>query len=259
MQKCNGFHSIDDAAQNFLFDRKVQGFTAGTIQNYRNKLKRFMAFCDTKGISLIEEISTSTLREYLELLDRDELTVVTRHVHYAALKTFLRWFDQEEEPEGWINPITKLKPPKVPDAPIQPISMAEVTKIIDNCPDDFRGVRDKTILLILVDTGIRASELLNLNIDDYNPIYGSLLIRHGKGNKTRTVYVGKQTRRLLKRYLSMRKDDAPPLFISVDDRARLTYSGLRWVVINRSAEAKVKSRGIHTFRRLFALTMLRND
>ena len=151
-----------------------------------------MAFCDTKGISLIESISTSTLREYLELLDRDGLTIVTRHGHYAALKTFLRWFDQEEEPEGWINPITKLKPPKVPDAPIQPIPMAEVMKIINKCPDDFRGVRDQTILLILVDTGIRASELLNLNIDDYNPIYGSLLIRHGKGNKTRTVYVGRK-------------------------------------------------------------------
>ena len=98
MQIINDFHSIEEAAQNFLFDRKVQGFTPGTVRNYRNKLKRFMAFCDTKGISLIESISTSTLREYLELLDRDGLTIVTRHGHYAALKTFLRWFDQEEEP-----------------------------------------------------------------------------------------------------------------------------------------------------------------
>ena len=63
---------------------------------------------------------------------------------------------------------------------------------------------------------------------------------------------------LLKRYLAMRDDDADPLFLSVDDRARLTYSGLRWIVINRSKDAKVKPRGIHTFRRLFALTMLRN-
>lgn len=258
MPKSTDFHLISDWADNFLFDRKVQGFTPGTIVNYRNKLKRFKTFCAQSGVSTIEQITPSTLRDYLELLDHDGLTVIGRRNHYGALKTFLRWYDSEEEPPGWSNPIAKLKPPKVPDAPIQPIPMADVMKIIDKCPSDLRGLRDKAILLTLVDTGIRASELLQLDQGDLNLSQGSLLIRHGKGNKTRTVYVGKNTRKLLKRYLAMRDDDADPLFLSVDDRARLTYSGLRWIVINRSIDAKVKPRGIHTFRRLYALTMLRN-
>lgn len=116
----------------------------------------------------------------------------------------------------------------------------------------------QTILDMMVDTGIRASELLQLDLDDLNLTQGSLLIRHGKGNKTRTVYIGKSVRKLLKRYLTLREDDSDALFISVDDKARLTYSGLRWLVINRSKDANVKPRGIHTFRRLYALTMLRN-
>ncbi len=258
MPKSTDSHLISDWADNFLFDRKVQGFTPGTITNYRNKLKRFKTFCAQSCITSIEQITPSTLRDYLELLDHDGLTVIGRRNHYSALKTFLRWYDSEEEPPGWSNPIAKLKPPKVPDAPIQPIPMADVMKIVDKCPSDFRGLRDKAILLTLVDTGIRASELLQLDLDDLNLSRGSLLICHGKGNKTRTVYVGKNTRKLLKRYLAMRDDDADPLFLSVDDRARLTYSGLRWIVINRSKDAKVKPRGIHTFRRLYALTMLRN-
>jgi site-specific recombinase XerD len=170
----------------------------------------------------------------------------------------LRWYETEAEPEAWSNPIAKVKPPKLPNAPIQPITIQEVKKMINKCPPDLQGVRDKAILLTLVDTGIRASELLQLNIDDFNQVQGSLLIRHGKGDKTRKVYMGKQTRKLIRVYLSQRTDSADALFVSMDNKARLTYAGLRWIVINRSKQARVKARGIHTFRRLYALTMLRN-
>ena len=258
MSKLPDSHLISDWVQSFLFDRKVQGFTTGTVTNYRNKFKRFMAFCKQANIDSLEQITPNLLREYLESLDRDNLTIITRHGHYAALKTFLRWFEAEEDPPNWSNPIARLKPPKMPDAPIQPIPISDIMKIIAKCPSDLRGLRDKAIFLTLLDTGIRASELLQLDQSDLNLTHGSLLIRHGKGNKTRTVYIGKSTRKLIKRYLSMREDDSDALFVSVDDRARLSYSGLRWIVLNRSKAANVTPRGIHTFRRLYALTMLRN-
>lgn len=114
------------------------------------------------------------------------------------------------------------------------------------------------ILLTLIDTGIRASELLQLDIDDFNPVQGSLLIRHGKGDKTRTVYAGKKARKTIHSYLAHREDDTDALFVSMDTSTRLTYSGLRWIVLNCSKAARIKMRGIHTFRRLYALTMLRN-
>lgn len=252
------FNSIVDWSEAFLFDRRVQGFTSGTITNYANKLRRFKLFCDSINLSIIEDITPSTLRDYLDLLERDGLTVITRHGHYSALKTWLRWYEAEAEPEAWSNPIAKVKPPKLPNAPIQPITIQEVKKMINKCPPDLQGVRDKAILLTLVDTGIRASELLQLNLDDFNQVQGSLLIRHGKGDKTRKVYMGKQTRKLIRSYLSQRTDSADALFVSMDNKARLTYAGLRWIIINRSKQARVKARGVHTFRRLYALTMLRN-
>lgn len=252
------FHPLSEWGQAFLFDRKSQGFTPGTVTNYRNKLKRFGLYCERIGIASIEEITPNNLRGYLDLLESDGLTVISRHGHYSALKTFLRWFEAEEEPHGWSNPISKVRPPKVPAAPIQPISMQDALKLVRSCPPDLRGLRDKAILLTLIDTGIRASELLQLDMDDLNMAQGNLLIRHGKGNKMRTVYVGKSCKKTIRRYLSLRDDDSDALFVSVDNRARLTYSGLRWIVINRSKAANVKPRGIHTFRRLFALSMLRN-
>ncbi len=258
MRKSAEFHLISEWAQAFLFDRRVQGFTAGTIQNYANKLRRFQLFGENNSVTTIEQITPTIIRDYLALLERDGLTVITRHGHYAALKTWLRWYEREEEPESWSNPIEKIKPPKMPNAPIQPISMAEALKIVDRCPADLQGLRDKAILLTLIDTGIRASELLQLDIDDFNPVQGSLLIRHGKGDKTRTVYAGKKARKLIRNYLAQRNNEADALFVSVVGNSRLTYSGLRWIVLNRSKAAKVKARGIHTFRRLYALTMLRN-
>ena len=258
MRKTVEFHLISEWAQAFLFDRRVQGFTAGTVTNYANKLRRFQLFGANNGISTIESITPTIIRDYLALLERDGLTVITRHGHYAAVKTWLRWYESEEEPESWSNPIEKIKPPKLPNAPIQPISMAEALKIVDRCPADLQGLRDKAILLTLIDTGIRASELLQLDIDDFNQVQGSLLIRHGKGDKTRTVYAGKKARKTIRSYLAQRQDDADALFVSIIDNSRLTYSGLRWIVLNRSRSAKVKMRGIHTFRRLYALTMLRN-
>ena len=57
--------------------------------------------------------------------------------------------------------------------------------MLDVCENDFTGIRDRLILLILLDTGLRASELLSLNFDNVNPIAGTLQIMHGKGDKFR--------------------------------------------------------------------------
>lgn len=253
----NEFHPVQEWVQAFLFDRKVQNFAAGTITYYQVKLKRFSAYCERETITHLEQITPNTIRAYLAMLEDDGLTVGGRHGHYRAVKTFLRWFEAEEEPQGWTNPFEKVKAPKLPTAPIQPISMQEAMKVVKTCRQDQHGLRDKAIFYTLIDTGIRAAELLNLNLADYNATQGRLLIRMGKGNKTRSVYLGNTGKRALKRYLATRNDDCEALFVSLDERRRLTYSGLRWIVLNRCNAAKVQPRGIHTFRRLHALTMLR--
>lgn len=252
------FHPLEALVDAFLFDRKVQNFTPGTVTYYRGKLKRFRMYCHQVGIEHVEQITPDTLRGFLAQLESDGLVPGGRLGHYRAVKTFLRWFACESAPEAWSNPIEKVKPPKVPDAPIQPISLKDAERVLSKCPADLKGTRDKAIFLLLIDTGIRATELLSLNTEDVDFVTGSALIRAGKGGKTRTVYFGSRTKKSLRRYISMRDDDADPLFVSLDDRARLTYPGLRWIVLNRFRDARVRPRGIHTFRRLHALTMLRN-
>jgi site-specific recombinase XerD len=112
------------------------------------------------------------------------------------------------------------------------------------------------MLLFLVDTGCRANEALSLDMDDYDPITGAVSVRKGKGGKRRTVYVDRQTRRAVRKYLRQRDIDGP-LWQTVDGR-RLTYDGLRAILTRRANQAGVSPPSLHGFRRLFALECLRN-
>lgn len=86
---------------------------------------------------------------------------------------------------------------------------------------------------------------------------GTALIRHGKGNKARTVVFSRQTSRPLRKYLKLRDDDHDALFVSVM-RSRLTYEGVRHMIRKRSGRAGIKTPSLHSFRRAFALNCLRN-
>ena len=240
----------------FLFDRKVRGLTQGTINYHAKSLRRFTTYCASIQISAMTEITSTVLRGFIASMS--ELADNTIRNSYKSVVAFLNWFETEEAIPGWRTPASKVPTPKASDVPIQPVSLVDVLRVIRKCPSDNLGIRDRAVLLVLLDTGIRASELLALDLDDLNIQTGQLLIRHGKGNKTRAVFCGKDTRRALRTWLSIRDDQSSALFVSIDDRARLTYSGLRWIVIRRFENANVQPQGIHTFRRLFALTMLRN-
>jgi integrase/recombinase XerD len=120
--------------------------------------------------------------------------------------------------------------------------------------------RDKAILLSLVDTGCRASELLSINIADIDLVNGEIRILHGKGDKFRTVYLGKNSRRAVRRYLKTRSElfNHSPLWIT-NDGCRLAISGLREIIRRRARDANIDSPGIHDFRRCFAIEFLRNE
>jgi site-specific recombinase XerD len=133
--------------------------------------------------------------------------------------------------------------------------------MVDICKQGtFQGDRDAAILLCLLDTGARANELLSIDLDDLNQARGTILIRQGKGSKPREVYLGKLSKKALRKYLNNRKDNNQALWVT-HPRAgsgRLTYDGLRGVLTRRATDAHVEEPTPHDFRRAFALAMLRN-
>lgn len=242
----------------FLIDRKAQNLAIGTLNFYRKKLRLFIEFCNSQAITHINQIDSNTIRYYLIWLESKGHNPGGCHAAYRTLKTFLRWWEQEVEPDNWNNPIKKVKAPKISIEPLEPVSPDIIKALLDTCPKKtFIGTRNKALILCLLDTGARASELLNINLLDINQITGEILIREGKGRKTRSVFVGMKTRKALRQYLLMRTDRQPALWITDDRNERLTYWGLKSMIKRQSKIAGVKTPELHAFRRQFALSCLR--
>jgi len=245
----------------FLIDSKAAGVAEGTLRFYRQKIKLFSDYCDALTVKQIGQITPSFLRQYLLYLEESGHNAGGRHAAFRLLRAFFLWYEDEVDPDGWSNPIRKVKAPKAPVEPLELVSFEIVAKMVKACPHNtFTGDRDAAVLVCLLDTGARASEFLSINLEDINQARGDILIRQGKGLKPRTVYIGKQSKRALRRYLNHRRDDCAALWVTHPrfGSERLGYDGLRGILTRRAHKTGVKEPSLHDFRRAFALAMLRN-
>jgi len=240
----------------FLIDRRAQNISSTTMVFYKNKLNYFHKYSLSLGVKTIDQLSPAIIRQYMLWLEEKGHNPGGVHACYRVIKTFLLWYEQEAEPINWRNPIRKVKPPKLPQAILEPVQMETVIKLLDTCNTGIFGKRDKALILFLLDTGARASEICSINLMDINIINGIVMIRKGKGQKGRTVYIGSQTRKALRAYLRIRQGKHEALFLGQSGE-RLTYWGLEAMINRRSKSAKIDPPTCHSFRRAFAINCLR--
>jgi len=245
-------------AEAFLNERRAQNLSPGSITFYTKKLKVFLDYCSAQAVTAVDQLTPNYFRQFFLHLEDTGHTPGGVHTYFRTLKAFLRWYEQEVEPEDWKNPFRKVKPPKVPDDKLDPVALDAVEAMIATCDTSFTGRRDKAILLCLLDTGARANELLSLDINHIDLISGQVNILFGKGRKHRTVYISADTRKAVRKYLQLRKDPEKALWLTTLKDGRLEYDGLRDMLNRRSALAHLEKKATaHAFRRAFALSMLR--
>lgn len=243
--------------QAFLIDRQAAGCSPRTVGGYGDELSRLTTWLEAHGVTDVANITPNHLRQFLLDLTNQGHNAGGVHRAYRATKTFLRWWERETEPTDWRNPIDRLKPPKLPDNPLPPIAVADLQAMLATCDKTLAGQRDRAALLCLLDTGCRAAEFLALDIGDVDLAAGVVTIRHGKGDKRRTVFLGAKSRRELGRYLRRRGNPSDgPLWCTLGG-TRLTYAGLRQIVRRRAEAAGVAVPSLHSFRRANALLTLR--
>ncbi len=254
---------IESWMESFIIDRKIQNLAPGTIHFYVSKLKLFLNFCNQQSILYIHQLTPNIIRQYLGYLADKGHNPGGIHGCFRTLRTFLYWWEEEVEPEGWKNPIRKVKAPKVAVEPLDPTPIGDIEKLIKTCSgQSLTDIRDKAILYVLLDTGARAAELCAMNLNDLDSRAGTILIRRGKGRKPRMVFLGQKTKQCLKEYLDIRIDESKeiegdPLWITKFDE-RLSYWGLNLILKRRAKLAKIEKPELHGFRRAFALNYLRN-
>ncbi len=248
--------TVANVGNGFLIDAQSRGLSPNTIRGYFNELKSLLNWLDLQGVVNMDELSPDVIRKYMLSL-RDKRNPGGQFTGYRVIRSLTYWWERETDGE-YHSPIRKVRPPKVNSQPLLGIKGEAIKALLDNCKSS-NGQRDKTIILFLADTGIRAIELCDLRTSDIDLFTGSVNIRHGKGNKRRTAYFGQKTRRELRKYLASRKniESYHPLF-TTDEQTQFTYWGLRQVIRRRSQAAGIKEPGLHDFRRYFALNMLRN-
>lgn len=251
---------LDLELHEFLIDRQARNLARKTLQWYEHSLNIFAEFLRSQEIHATVAILPGHIRRFLLRLAEQGHNAGGVANIFGAVKAYLRWYEVEYAPAGWQNPLKRIKTPKRGDEPLEPLSLEHLQAMLATCErKTFTGDRDRAILLSLVDSGVRHQELTDLMIGDVDFSTGAVLIRQGKGRKSRTVFIGAKTKRALLAYLRHRsryRDDQPLWLTRAGDR--LTRDGIKEVVRRRAKMAGIPMPGLHKFRRAFAVNSLRN-
>ncbi len=278
---------LSQAISGFVKYKVVEGLSDTTLTSYQDQLDRLL---NHLGDILIADINALHVEDFIYWLRTDyepqrvngkqkPLSGKTIYNYWVTLKSFFSWAHQREFIAA--NPMDVVPRPKFNDKPVDPFTREEIDKLLQVCKQSRLAEtngrrpfmmdrptyrRDEALILFLLDTGLRASELCALRIRDVDMSTGEVTIQHGKeggakGAKGRTVYIGKATKRTLWRYLVERgeKDNEEvPLFTTIDDKP-LNRDSLRFIFIRLGKAAGLKTCHPHMFRHTFAINYLRSD
>lgn len=262
---------VSEALTDFLEHLEIEGGRSqNTIRNYSLYLERFIEFA---GDIEVVKITSEMIRRYRLWLNRYKndndgkaLSILTQSYHLIALRGFLTYLSQRDIPSLSAD---KIILPKTVRKQVTFLQYDEVVNLIDNIPlDNEQGLRDRAIIELLFSSGLRVSELVNLNRDHINLKRREFMVR-GKGQKDRPVFVSQHAAEQVENYLQARQDSLPALFLNYSRRStKPTTSGdyrrLSARSIQRMISHYARLAGItkhvspHTMRHSFATDLLMN-
>ena len=238
--------NLQDAYTDFILSREAMNVTEKTLGYYEFTLSRIVDYLRACDVQETDSLRAYHFRLLLKDLREKNLSDSYIHQHARVSKTFLSFLYKE----GYIPQEIDFELPKIASKHLRVLDVSEIQTLISCC----EKLRDKLIILLFVDTGIRLNELCMLDWSDINLDDGSLLVRFGKGKKFRVVGVGYKVRRLFLRYKSQLGNEnakpEKPLIQTIHGK-RFTTMGLRSVLV-RMKEGSGIEFSAHALRRSFA-------
>jgi len=256
-------HSLSDnelsnTLKTYLIACKVEEKSNLTLGTYSDRINALFKFIQDNDIPLrIDSLTTSHIRLFLLSMRERGLAASTLNAYYRALNTFFVWLVAEGINSS--NPMHNIKPPRVPKQTVKPFSDSDISRLLKLTADSkFLQVRNRVMILLFLDTGIRLAESAGIQLPDIDFDHETIRI-WGKGSKERLVPMGQTTQRALLKYLLMRRDEFPCLWVN-EERRPLTHRGVQITIKKLCHRAEITDArpGPHTFRHTFAITYLRN-
>lgn len=243
-----GTISLSDAQDIYNLDCRARALSANTLTLYDGAIRRFI---ETVGDKPLQSVTASDVRQFMAAQVEAGAAVSYARVQLSVIKVWFNFLVAE----GLIDasPADRVKYPRLPRKTLPPFTADELRAILAYPTSQ----RDRVLVHVLADTGIRAAELLALNIEDVNLQAGTAYIAAGKGDKPRTVRFGAATAKQVRIYLAQRGNPASgPLLLS-SRRTRFQYPGLQSMLRRWSQRLGIHV-SAHRFRRTFCVTMIRN-
>ena len=272
--------SLRSLVKGFVLTKRTEGKSRRTAEYYEENLRRFLWYADRQSwpddIRVLTEwqirdflgyVGTETNRWGLKgngsETSQRSASHATLYHYWVVLSTFFNWLVRE----GFIgeSPVARIRPSKPKPKVVIPYSGDEIGRMLRVCDYDYEhnarfvGSRNRAMALVLLDTGVRLAEPVNMKIRDINAETGHIRVL-GKGNKERVVRIGKVAQKALWRYLMCRgRENVEQLWLTEEGRP-MYDTGVQSMVKRLKERAGVIGEGgVHRFRHSFALSFLRSD
>ncbi len=239
----------------------VKKKSENTVLSYNRDLTKFIKYLRTNKITSLDKVEEKDLEKYIKELNDNGFKSATVSRNIASLKAFFHYLNNEGVLSN--DPTKSLKSPKIEKKIPEILTTDEVFALLEQPSGDSpKEIRDKAMLELLYATGIRVSELINLETSDVNLKTSSILCRDG--SKSRTIPYGKKAKDALTRYLEGAREaivdnkESTILFANCSGQ-KMSRQGFWKLIKHYAKKAGIESDITpHTLRHSFAAHLVEN-
>ena len=245
---------VESCIKDYLIELEIRQYADNTIQKYKLQLNMFNKWCKENDITDMEDVRAPHIKQYTQYLIQKGLKGSTINLYLKVVKVFIKYCHQEEY--GGFDTNSKKISFVKQEKPILPtFKPKDVKKMLEACGgNNFRDIRDKTILTLFFETGLRLSELLKIKETD---IFEDYIIIYGKNRKQRMIPITPLVKKALFRYMRVRASYFEDRVLN--EHLFLSYRGKRLTPSAVDKMIKERGKGIegvrispHTCRHFFA-------
>lgn len=228
----------------FIEAKEIEGRSKKTLERYQYSIRQFLKAAGT----VTQKVTVYHIRSFLMAEKRRGLSDRTLEGYRCVFSSFFGWLQKEGLIQA--NPCANLGAIKCAKIVREPYSATDIERLKEACS----SLRDRAIIMFLLSSGCRISEVCGLNRNDIDMASAECTVL-GKGNKERVVYLDSVALMLLRRYLASRKDAHNALFVGLRGE-RLQPGGVRAMLKQLEAKTGVPNVHPHRFRRTLATNLI---